>query len=713
MIYRQILVVILALMSLLGSAHAEICVTRDGGPLTPHDGTCGKRAFSAVELQLAIYAAANAGGGLVKIEGGVACPFVTTFPGVSIEGTKGDEPTIMGIRVAGDGTDRPCDLRWLTISNPTGDGVVADEVNLNINECIVVGSSGHGISLTRPGFGEPVKIVRTEVASNLRSGINIARGGVEVRDCKIYGNGSGGLGAGHVGGILAVGYDQHVTIRNCAIYENVAPTGAYGGGVYAEGDVELIDCSIVRNRGGRGGGVLALARGLYFTSGRELTTKITHCLIAENESTNRPFTADSTPYGPDWWHSTGGGLCCRTDSDAGGKIIVTNCTIIKNRTVEGDGAGLAIVGSSVQVTDTRIEGNQSEGRGGGVSIQQLAQLGRDLFSPGDDLGVVFHRCRITGNTAVNGGGGVHYTNINFLGPYHYFQHVATLLSNCLIARNTATGGPGGGVYTEDMPLDMVNCTIADNAALKGGGVHITDYWQRHPFLQLTFHASIDNCAITDNLAPEGSAIHYQVDPWIARFSRSPAPPVIWNCAFLTKDTVSGVVPVPGLDTQGNLWVSTARYVNRPGGDYHLAAGSRLIDHGHFAHDIGTTDLDLKPRVVATIDIGCYERPSSPPVISVIGAKAKRFGGIVTVFLPLTNTGGSEAKNVTVGSITASSAALQVYKPTGNLGAIAVGEQIQVIADFSTSLSVGSRIRVRITGRYDGGMFDVVQYVWIQ
>lgn len=706
---RRTLVVILVLMSLYGPAGAEICVTAEGGPMTPHDGTCGKRAFSQAELQLAIYAAYNAGGGLVKIEGGTVCPFVTTFPGVAIEGVKGDEPVIMGVRVSGDGTDRPCSLRWLTFTNPAGSGVLATGANLNITECIAAGSSGNGIDLG-PSFNTPVEIVRTEVANNIGGGIQINYGGVEVRDCRVYGNGSGGQGGYYsAGGIRAFSsYGQHVTIRNCEIYENIAPTGSLGGGVLVDGDVEVIDCSIVRNRGGRGGGVLALSRGLS-SIGIELTTKITNCLIAENESTNRPFTVDKSPfypYGPDWWQSTGGGLCCRTDPDAGGKIIVTNCTITKNRTAEGDGGGLAILGSSVKVMDTRIESNESQGKGGGVSIQQFAQTG-------NDLGIELSRCRITDNTAVRGGGGLHYASALSLQDPQYFNRVDTFLSNCLITRNTATAGPGGGVYTEDMPIDLVSCTIADNAALKGGGVHITDYWQRFGFPQLTFHSSIDNCAITDNLAPEGSAIHYQVDYWIGYFSRPPAPPVIWNCAFLTKDTVSGVVPIPGLDAQGNLWVSTAKYVNRPGGDYHLAAGSRLIDHGHFTHDIGTTDLDLKPRVVGTIDIGCYERPSSPPAISVIGAKARRFGGIVTVFLPLTNTGGSEAKNVTVSTLTASSATLQVYKPTGNLGAIAVGEQIQVIADFSTSLSVGSRIRVRITGRYDGGTFDVVQYVLIQ
>jgi hypothetical protein len=704
MAHRIGLIIILVLVSFYAPAGAEICVTKDGGPQTPHDGTCGKKAFSALELQQAIYAAYYAGGGLVKIEQGIVCPGpVTVFPGVGIEGVKGDEPTIMGVIVAGDGTERPCDLHWLKFSNPSGAGVfisgnVNGGVNVTINECIASGSSNYGIAVNPGGYDQPVQIVRTQVSDNLAGGISIraVTTEVEVRDCQIYENGTGGRGGGYAGGIMAVAdWGKPITIRNCAIYDNIAPTGSLGGGVYADGEVEVIDCGIVRNRGGRGGGVLALARSTVVG-----TTKITNCLIAENESTNRPFTAD----GPDWWQSTGGGLCCRTDPDAGGKIIVTRCTITKNQTLEGNGGGLAIVGSSVQVTDTRIEANESPGKGGGVSIQQMAQ-------PVNDLGIEFHRCWITGNTAVQGGGGVHYAPV--ISIDRPFTHVETFLANCLVARNTATTGSGGGVYTESMPIDLISCTIADNAALKGGGVYITDYWQRFGFPQLTFHSSIDNCAITDNLAPEGSAIHYQLDYWIAYFSRPPAPPVIWNCAFLTKDTVSGVVPIPGLNAQGNLWVGSAKYVNRLGGDYHLAAGSRLIDHAHFAHDVGTTDLDLNPRIVGTIDIGCYERPASPPVISVVGAKARRFGGIVTVFLPLTNAGGSAATNVTVSSLAANSATLQNYKPTGNVGTIAVGEQLLIIADFNTSLSVGSRIRVRITGRYDGGTFDVIQYILIQ
>jgi hypothetical protein len=57
MAHRIGLIIILVLVSFYAPAGAEICVTKDGGPQTPHDGTCGKKAFSALELQQAIYAA--------------------------------------------------------------------------------------------------------------------------------------------------------------------------------------------------------------------------------------------------------------------------------------------------------------------------------------------------------------------------------------------------------------------------------------------------------------------------------------------------------------------------------------------------------------------------------------------------------------------------------------------------------------------------------
>jgi len=165
---------------------------------------------------------------------------------------------------------------------------------------------------------------------------------------------------------------------------------------------------------------------------------------------------------------------------------------------------------------------------------------------------------------------------------------------------------GGGIHCEYAFPTLVNVTIAGNSASNGGAVYLDNSSPRIANSILAFNTS-------------------------GIYSVSSGPPSLqYNCVFgNTAYNYSGVADPTG--TSGNIRVDP-RFVDRPGGDYHLLEGSPCRDCGDISLvQFDDLDLDCKPRILlAGVDMGAYEYAKvAPPVIAPNGGT---FVGGVSVSL---------------------------------------------------------------------------------
>lgn len=176
----------------------------------------------------------------------------------------------------------------------------------------------------------------------------------------------------------------------------------------------------------------------------------------------------------------GGGVLVR-----GGAPVLTLNDIVGNSAAAasgygyGYGGGLAVLNSSALVSENRIEANDAD-VGGGLEITggapritsnlitgNLANVGGGLDAyVGIASGAVIRGNTVASNTASSYGGGL---EVGGLG--------SPIISNNLIVGNVATGsGPfgsyGGGVDVFYSETRLINNTLADNTADRGGGVSI-------------------------------------------------------------------------------------------------------------------------------------------------------------------------------------------------------------------------------------------------
>lgn len=119
-------------------------------------------------------------------------------------------------------------------------------------------------------------------------------------------------------------------------------------------------------------------------------------------------------------------------------------------TIQGGHLGAGFSGMDSEVGNT----------GGGVQA---------LLSVEDGL-LQISNCTIVNNTAWTGGGG-----ISLVRSHYGDSSIDVIIQSCTI-RHNETVGRGGGIhvmwpFSYASPLQVVNCTIEDNAAYYGGGIH--------------------------------------------------------------------------------------------------------------------------------------------------------------------------------------------------------------------------------------------------
>ncbi len=146
----------------------------------------------------------------------------------------------------------------ITGPNGTGGGGVHAEGNVLIVDCLIFGceSSGDGGGLLASGN---VRLERTTLAQNLSD----ARGGgafieasadpdetVLFRDCAIISN-----SAENGGGVACAGNARFIATN--IVQNSTLGTGSGGGVLNTDGDIEMINCRLLENDAGFGGGIFA------------------------------------------------------------------------------------------------------------------------------------------------------------------------------------------------------------------------------------------------------------------------------------------------------------------------------------------------------------------------------------------------------------------------------------------------------------------------
>ncbi|MBN1916661.1 MAG: FG-GAP repeat protein [Verrucomicrobia bacterium] len=149
------------------------------------------------------------------------------------------------------------------------------------------------------------------------------------------------------------------------------------------------------------------------------------------------------------------------ESDRGPSLCTIDCA----------GVGRAFIVQSGETSAAVIDGftiinGDVSGDGGAVAVYHSDPTIRN--------------CVIYGNRAVGNGGAI------------YFEDSLSAVVNCIITGNLADGGNGGAIYTAlNSDVDLVNCTVAGNAAASGGAIYVSGS-----------DPTLTNCILWDNVPDE-------------------------------------------------------------------------------------------------------------------------------------------------------------------------------------------------------------------
>lgn len=244
--------------------------------------------------------------------------------------------------------------------------------------------------------------------------------------------------------------------------------------VAGTGSLKLINIGIRDGEADEGGGIFNLG-----------TLEITHCYIEHNTAVE-----------------DGGGIY----NAPSGTLKVTDSRISLN--MAEDGGGIENDGGMVKIIGSFFQENEARGSGGGIRNRRSGHLEiRNSFvsynkcgndgggiqeGTNDDAGTVMMvNSNVLGNEAGQDGGGISLENLN--------SQVTCI--NSTIGENTAHLAGGG--FNQEGTVTLINCTVANNKALKeegsegGGGI-------RNNGPKLT---KLQNTILANNTSPIGPDCH--------------------------------------------------------------------------------------------------------------------------------------------------------------------------------------------------------------
>lgn len=358
---------------------------------------------------------------------------------------------------------------------------------------------------------------------------------------------------------------------------SIAEGRQIGGGIACHGSSPYIaDCRIIgNNASGRGGGV-------YCASGS--FPVLVNCIVSKNHVARQGsgtgggvYCIDSTLLITDSTISENSGDYNGGITGYNSSLTLLNCKISMNSS--NWGGGVLCYKSSATITDCAITDNKAETRAGGLYII--------------DSSVTLINCSIAGNSVLS-------ANCSGGGMSCHGSSAATMI-NCSFLGNKAAqegGGVFGGYHSS---LILINCTLSENSAEKGGAIY-GESWLGSS----SFSAALRNCIVWKNGT---KAIDFMEGVDIVSTHSCIEGDDIWEGeGNINSDPVFIQVDSrwDNHGTPNNHWDDTWS-----GGDYHLRSGSPTIDAGTCEGAPGF-DIEANARPAgAGCDMGAYEFRSLP------------------------------------------------------------------------------------------------------
>ena len=393
-------------------------------------------------------------------------------------------------------------------------------------------------------------------------------GNIEVIDCNFTKNSANidNVGNEYFGGGF---YAKSAKVINSTFTNNSAY--AYGGGFYVKSSATIINSTFTNNiakhifNSGGGG----------FYAGSAVTVKGSTFINNRSGIDGGGFEAGSsaTVKNSTFSNNSAGGSGGGFNA---GSAIVTNSTFTNN---SAGGSGGGFNAGSAKVINSTFTNNRSGDQGGGFDASSAATVkgstftnnratvwggGFAAFSTYTKSAAIVINSRFTKNSAGSGGG--------------FFARSVTA-ANSIFVKNSADNNGGGGFYASTIKAS--NLLFKDNSS----GIYIENYKDSKNniiinsiFLHNTFDIKGESGVVISHL--ENNYINvYKVK--VASFKKN--------------NIFDGV----------NLG-----FVDEKNGDYHLKPTSDLIDKGTTnikGFTLPNVDMDNNPRVIgSTIDIGPYE-----------------------------------------------------------------------------------------------------------
>ena len=440
----------------------------------------------------------------------------------------------------------------ITGANTTGGGggVSVNKYRATISHNVIEynrAADGAGIRVQDATVSILDNSILNNTATKNGGGIHVIRGTVTIDDNSIRVNVSQQLG----GGGIMVRDNSHFTITNNRIRSNRAVVG--GGGIRIEdsegtiqgnaitsntasntggglavvhSDVDVDDNDFSLNKGKKGGG------GIQFSIGS--TGLISNNRLVDNEAGNNPG---------------GGGIhFWQCAAKYGGAPQFIGNTVTDN-TSGKVGGGVNIEDSTPLIQDNVIMDNHAADQGGGVNITV-------------DSAPTLVGNTIARNTASSKGGGI-----------FCYASAPKIRRNEIVDNQAPTAG---GIHLAGCQgLEITNNIIARNrASVEGGGIHLTSNSAGRIINNTLADNSLEAINLRNNTRPRIANNILVGHKYGIRAREEAAPTVeyndVWQSSVRNYDGVSGG---PGAISCG------PKFVDRPDGDYHLTAGSCVIDNG--------------------------------------------------------------------------------------------------------------------------------------
>jgi predicted outer membrane repeat protein len=385
--------------------------------------------------------------------------------------------------------DVPAGLYKLTIAATSADDPSNGDLDIN-----------NGASVTIVGAGSDSTTLSGNNVDRLfsvQSGASLTLSKMTVRQGQPSSSSSGAQDGGAIytdGGLTTTG--------DVVFQDNTAPSGEYGGAIYADADSTVsLTGATFENNGARYGGAI-------------------------NDSSNHPMSISKSSFSSDNTGDYDGGAIASSFDTSTGGLDVSDSTFTANNAADG-GAIYWDVSSTVSVTHSTFNGNSND-YGGAIDDQRSSSMTLDYDSfidnsaydggalVADGTAYTLDHDLFKGNTGTDDVGGAVYwesgslsssdstyvDNNSYYGGAIYDSGSGDSLTliNDTLSHNGGANNEGGALYVDDItPASLINDTITKNSAKLdyGGGIAYNEYLTTAGYTG-SGTAGVKNTVIADN-----------------------------------------------------------------------------------------------------------------------------------------------------------------------------------------------------------------------